>query len=194
MDAKLEELADLRRAFIDMKHDVEHERVMHLGSLAILVEDGVISAGRARELGGMTIEGQRAFLRESLGAFDPIADVKAFHEKMGLPVETSPVYLEHARANLRGDLIKEEADEAYDALIAGSLEHQAKEICDSIYVGIGAALEAGLPIPEAWAEVHRTNMLKEPGNQRADGKILKPEGWEPPNLTPIINAALESES
>ena len=46
--------------------DAEESRVRLLGVLAILVEDEIISSGRARELGAMTIEEQRAYLRKVL--------------------------------------------------------------------------------------------------------------------------------
>ena len=39
-----------------------------LGALAVLVSDGVISSSRARELGGMTISEQRAYLRAAIDA------------------------------------------------------------------------------------------------------------------------------
>jgi predicted HAD superfamily Cof-like phosphohydrolase len=43
----------------------------------------------------------------------------------------------------------------------------------------------------AWNEVMRTNFAKidsETGKvrKREDGKVLKPEGWSPPNLKPYI--------
>lgn len=47
--------------------DAEESRIRLLGVLAILVEDEIISSGRARELGGMSIEEQRAYLREASG-------------------------------------------------------------------------------------------------------------------------------
>ena len=46
--------------------DAEKSRLRLLGALAILVEDEIISSGRARELGAMTIEEQRAYLRQVL--------------------------------------------------------------------------------------------------------------------------------
>lgn len=44
----------------------EDARIRLLGALAILVEDEIISSGRARELGAMSIEEQRAYLRKVL--------------------------------------------------------------------------------------------------------------------------------
>lgn len=44
----------------------EEARIRLLGVLAILVQDEVISSGRARELGAMTIDEQRGYLRAVL--------------------------------------------------------------------------------------------------------------------------------
>jgi predicted HAD superfamily Cof-like phosphohydrolase len=40
----------------------------------------------------------------------------------------------------------------------------------------------GVDMDPIWAEVRRTNMAKTGGAKRADGKLLKPEGWEPPRI------------
>ena len=62
----------------------------------------------------------------------------------------------------------------------------ADGICDSIYVLLGAALELGINITPLWDEVQRTNMAKEGGAIREDGKILKPEGWKPPVISRLL--------
>jgi predicted HAD superfamily Cof-like phosphohydrolase len=39
-----------------------------------------------------------------------------------------------------------------------------------------------------WKEVHRSNMAKLEGGvrKREDGKILKPEGWTPPDVEGVM--------
>jgi len=72
----------------------------------------------------------------------------------------------------------------------------ADDIIDAIYVIDGLSNLFGLPRDVLFQEVHKTNMAKAQkdgeGNlivmRRADGKILKPEGWQPPNLRSIIEA------
>lgn len=68
-----------------------------------------------------------------------------------------------------------------------SLEHRAEmmdHIVDSVYVLLGLAANLGLPFDAAFDTVHNANMKKLflPGAPifREDGKLLKPEGWEPP--------------
>lgn len=55
-----------------------------------------------------------------------------------------------------------------------------------IYVLVGAALAFGIPLDRVWSEVQRANMAKLGGARRADGKILKPEGWQPPRIHEAI--------
>jgi len=48
------------------------------------------------------------------------------------------------------------------------------------------ASEMNLPMHRLWNEVHRANMDKAGGPKRADGKVLKPEGWKPPDIHGIL--------
>jgi predicted HAD superfamily Cof-like phosphohydrolase len=45
----------------------------------------------------------------------------------------------------------------------------------------GAAIESGVDLGPFFDEVHFANMRKTNGGVRGDGKILKPEGWRPPD-------------
>ena len=61
---------------------------------------------------------------------------------------------------------------------------------DILVVTIGAIHSAGFKGNEAWEEVMRTNFSKvDPVTgkirKRSDGKILKPDGWTPPDLEPF---------
>ena len=62
-------------------------------------------------------------------------------------------------------------------------------ICDLIFVALGAAVRFGIDIEPFFNEVSRANLAKEGGTTRADGKVLKPTGWQPPDHeTILINA------
>ena len=129
--------------------------------------------------------------------------VKEFHEAFG--VEGDRLYpgeqTKEIRA-LRAALIAEEFFELLLALgifvspsaiehIRASIEHPIGEtdlpaladaMADLDYVVEGTRLAFGIDgRPIAW-EVHRANMAKIGGPRREDGKILKPEGWEPPDI------------
>ena len=68
------------------------------------------------------------------------------------------------------------------APIRVSLPEFADACADLDYVVEGTRLEFGIdgrPIADA---VQAANMAKANGPRRADGKILKPEGWKPPDI------------
>lgn len=63
----------------------------------------------------------------------------------------------------------------------------ADGIIDTIYVLVGMAGEMGMGrLHHAWERVHRQNMAKEGGGKRGDGKVLKPDGWVPPDVEGAI--------
>ena len=44
----------------------------------------------------------------------------------------------------------------------------------------------GIPLDEVWEEVQHSNMQKLGGGVREDGKILKPDDWEPPHIAEVL--------
>lgn len=119
-----------------------------------------------------------------------IQDVRAFHEAFGIPIVDKPAIPSDGRCQLRIDLIKEEVKETISAIENNDLVEIADGLADIIYVTVGAALEFGVPLDRVWDEVQRSNMAKVGGGVREDGKMLKPEGWTPPDIA----KALEGET
>jgi len=88
-------------------------------------------------------------------------------------------------------LIDEESKELDVALANNDRVEQLDALIDILVVTIGAIHSAGYDAEGAWKEVMQTNFAKidkETGKvrKREDGKVLKPLGWVPPNLTPFI--------
>ena len=88
-------------------------------------------------------------------------------------------------------LIDEETAELHQAVLANDTVEQLDALIDILVVTIGAIHSAGYDAEGAWKEVMSTNFAKidkETGKvrKREDGKVLKPLGWVPPNLTPFI--------
>ena len=117
---------------------------------------------------------------------DWYVDVRRFHEKFGCHIEKRPTIPPIDVAQLRLSLISEEFNELLDSLGQDNLEGIADASADLIYVTIGLCLAYGIDLRGVWEEVQRTNMKKVGGGQREDGKILKPEGWTPPDIKSII--------
>lgn len=89
------------------------------------------------------------------------------------------------------DLIKEEVQELNDAINDNDLTEQLDALIDILVVTAGAIHSAGFNADGAWDEVMKTNFAKiDPTtgkvNKRADGKVLKPDGWVAPNLIPFL--------
>ena len=91
-------------------------------------------------------------------------------------------------------LIDEEWNELHDALEAQEHPDMVEvldALIDIMVVTAGAIRAGGMDGKGAWEEVMRTNFAKidpETGKvrKREDGKILKPEGWQPPNLKDFV--------
>jgi len=89
------------------------------------------------------------------------------------------------------DLIQEEMRELVDAVADNDRVEQLDALVDILVVTMGAIRAAGWDGEGAWQEVMRTNFAKiDPDTgkvrKREDGKVLKPEGWTPPNLSPYV--------
>lgn len=130
--------------------------------------------------------------------------VGMFHAAMGQPIGQTP---EIRDAELRAKLVLEEALELVAALTGArsadivhnvvtawlatpsqrtSLVEAIDAMCDLQYVTLGTAVACGVDLDPFFGEVHRTNMLKSTGEVRADGKRLKPLGWQPPRIALML--------
>jgi predicted HAD superfamily Cof-like phosphohydrolase len=94
-------------------------------------------------------------------------------------------------AELYYKLIKEEFDEFRIA----HREHDDVEMLDAcmdmIWVILGFCHMKGYKVDAAWNEVARSNLAKIDAatgkvRKREDGKVLKPEGWKPPELDTYV--------
>jgi predicted HAD superfamily Cof-like phosphohydrolase len=93
--------------------------------------------------------------------------------------------------NMYLKLIEEEGDELAEAIAAHDQVETLDALIDILVVTIGAIHSAGFDAEGAWKEVMATNFAKidkETGKvrKREDGKVLKPIGWTPPDLTPFL--------
>lgn len=119
---------------------------------------------------------------------DMVKDVLEFHQKFGVPSLDTPGFPSPKRVTLRIDLIREEFSEFQWAIDDRDLPATADAIADLIYVLIGTAHEFGIPLEPIWDAVQASNMAKEGGATREDGKILKPPGWSAPDIAGILRA------
>ncbi|GBG31056.1 Hypothetical Protein FCC1311_072772 [Hondaea fermentalgiana] len=97
------------------------------------------------------------------------------------------------------DESKDIALPAYESMENGVVQRiadQADALVDAYYYSLNAAARHGVNLSQLFAVVHEANMNKrDPATgkflRREDGKIIKPPGWQPPNVEAEIARQLE---
>lgn len=116
--------------------------------------------------------------------------VKEFHKKMDLAI-SQPFSKELLEFRMR--LIFEEVQELADAglRLEGDLDQGEiyvmlqdflKEMCDVVYVVKGTAVSFGMDFDTAFNLVHKANMSKLPLTKDENGKVLKGNNYQLPDL------------
>lgn len=111
---------------------------------------------------------------------DWVEDILQLHKAYRQLVQRRPGCVYYKTRDLRLSVIKEETRELIDAMHTGNLVKIADGIADSIVVLLGTAASYGINMKPIWDIVQKANMAKVGGPVRADGKQLKPKGWQPP--------------
>lgn len=127
------------------------------------------------------------------------ARLREFHRASGNESLEHPTVPAPELLRLRQTLIDEEAAEvraevggllsrlsAGEALGPADLAPLAHELADLLYVTYGALDQLGIDADAVFAEVHRANLTKAGGPRRADGKLLKPAGWQPADVRGVL--------
>jgi predicted HAD superfamily Cof-like phosphohydrolase len=117
-----------------------------------------------------------------------INSVSEFHKKFEVSQNENPGLIPYEDFLLRYHLMKEENDEYLHACKEENLVEVADALGDMLYILCGTMLKHGMQdkIEKVFDEIHRSNMSKLGPDgkpmRRPDGKILKGEGYTPPNL------------
>ena len=93
--------------------------------------------------------------------------------------------------NMYLGLIKEEYQELTEAINNNDRVETLDALIDILVVTIGTIHSAGFDGEGAWNEVMRTNFAKIDAatgkvRKREDGKVLKPQDWQPPQLSKFV--------
>lgn len=114
-------------------------------------------------------------------------------------IQRNPVPGFNAHTGMQKKMVDEEIQEFYNGWTRAQ-EFQTPDgyaelldgICDSIWCLIQLAHNMGLPFEEAWEQVRKSNMAKITADgrvrRREDGKILKPDGWIPPDILSLVKS------
>lgn len=113
-----------------------------------------------------------------------------FQNVMGQTINGRPTVPSDEDVSLRKRLVREEDDEFSQASDQRDAQSVAHELSDILYVVYGAANTWGIDLEPVFAEIHRANMTKVwpdgTVRKREDGKILKPPGWTPADISHIM--------
>ena len=124
-------------------------------------------------------------------------DVTVFLKAVGQDTPAMPVKTPDGRsiltrqAQLYKDLIKEEVTEFWEAEAVADDVEELDACFDMIWVIVGYMKSRGWDCEAAWDEGAQSNLSKIDPNtgfvrRREDGKILKPEGWQPPDFAKFV--------
>ena len=114
-----------------------------------------------------------------------------FNNAFEIPKMDSPGLSNNELIELRIKLLKEEVEEYAEAARSGDLVEVLDALADIGYILAGTIINHGMQhiYDDAFDEVHRSNMAKLVDGKvlrREDGKVMKPKGWQPPNLAQFL--------
>ena len=131
-----------------------------------------------------------------------IAQVAEFQNAFSQLVNTEPSFIDRELVDLRYDLMTEENEEYYQAVVDNNLVEIADALGDQLYVLLGTILSHGMQyiIEDVLTEIHRSNMSKldDTGHpiingangivdiNRAIGKVLKSKNYSEPNIQQFL--------
>lgn len=118
---------------------------------------------------------------------DWYADVLEFHKAYGCAIGDKPRWPSPGLELLRQRLTDEEYKETGDAAASEDFPGLVDGHLDLIYILIGNLISFGVDPRPLWDEIQRANMSKLPLRKDAQGKVLKPPGWKPPDIEGLLH-------
>lgn len=125
--------------------------------------------------------------------YEALEQVRTFHNTFGITQATQPIAaIGEAQWRLRHALMHEENGEYLAAAQRGDLVEVADALGDMLYILCGTILAHGLQdkITAVFQEIQRSNMSKLGADgkpvYRADGKVLKGEGYFRPDIAGVL--------
>jgi predicted HAD superfamily Cof-like phosphohydrolase len=121
-----------------------------------------------------------------------VASLLEFNQAFDIPKLDSPDIGSEELIELRIKLLREEVEEYAEAARTGDLVEVLDALADIGYILAGTILNHGMQniYDDAFNEVHRSNMAKLVDGKvlrREDGKVMKPQGWTPPQLAQFVS-------
>ena len=120
-----------------------------------------------------------------------VSSLLEFNDAFEIPKLDQPGLGTNELIELRIKLLMEEVQEYAEAARAGDMVEILDALADIGYILAGTIINHGMQniYDESFSEVHRSNMAKLVDGKvirRDDGKVLKPQDWQPPNLAQFL--------
>lgn len=120
-----------------------------------------------------------------------VTSLLEFNEAFDIPKLDAPGLSPEDMIELRIKLLREEVEEYAEAARAGDMVEVLDALADIGYILAGTIINHGMQhiYDDAFNEVHRSNMAKLVDGKvirREDGKVLKPKGWQAPQLAQFL--------
>ena len=114
-----------------------------------------------------------------------------FNNAFDIPKLDAPGLSTDELIELRIKLLVEEVQEYAEAARAGDMVEILDALADIGYILAGTIINHGMQhiYDDSFNEVHRSNMAKLVDGKvirREDGKVLKPQDWQPPNVAQFL--------
>ena len=129
-----------------------------------------------------------------------IKDIDQFHkkfkfeknDKVGIPENNELV-------NFRTSFLVEELAEYTQAITKGDSAAALDALVDIVYIALGTAWLFNLPFEKAWNEVQKANMSKVRTKSKSKKRgtsfdVVKPKGWQAPDIEQIIEEERNKQS
>lgn len=116
------------------------------------------------------------------------------HKFQPYSIPSFPIIARDDFVHFRVGFMQEELAEFSQAAASKDIGGMADALVDLAYVAHGTAVHLGLPWHDLWNAVHNANMSKVRGDKNTSKRgsqydVVKPKGWQPPDIEAIINHA-----
>jgi predicted HAD superfamily Cof-like phosphohydrolase len=128
---------------------------------------------------------------ENLNVLEKVSNIANILAKWSAAVESEAVRLQKLGDErlYRCHLMTEELAEAMTALAKSDAVLLADGLGDLKYVVDGTGVTFGIPLDEVFAEIHRSNMTKQPRKPGAERMRDKGPKYSPPDIAKVIGVA-----
>ena len=164
------------------------DKIIHHSGIHRDLKDPITPEGFVLQGMACLLELQRGMNDQTSSVPDMFRDVWEFHKKFGLDI----AFKNGLPEDLKKFRIKCMREEISEYTRAKSKEDRLDALIDLVYFALGSAALEVFDWNEAWRRVQEANMAKVRAMKPSDSKrgsnwdVVKPEGWQAPDLSGCV--------